>query len=486
MSEGPSKDDFSPVKNSNVTFPLGRGHGPEIYENEGVSEFTRCYGRGRALANLGLDRVHTTDSAIGFSVGPAASSTPIIQPDFDRVVTPESLGGIISDLAQKIGESISASLNLAHQPSPVQSNPPCHSQHSSDGIDKSSLKVIVQQDAPPPPFFRGDKSDSFTVHEWEDMMYSYLNRMKCRTQTDVSDLILSRLAGKARDVVKVSLRSRPELSASEFPSAVFDILKRNFSELSYSNMPMADFYNTVPRADESPMDYWIRLNKSIDVADECLRRHNKSVEDPAAEAVMMFISHCPDPSLALSFQFKPAEKWSAAEVQERLDSHQRDLKRVSSRKQHAMSLSASNQCTVMAGPNNVPSSLPQPVSMTSSPQQPVSMPAQSLTPVSPLNPYAVPFSPDTSLQHIVGMMDRVLSLCTASLTSPSQVHPGKTPDFKTNLSTACRVCRSKEHTTYEHCRRQRLCRLCFSPGHFKSDCPKAACLTSPSDTAQLN
>ncbi|KAG1952356.1 hypothetical protein F2P79_010277 [Pimephales promelas] len=41
-------------------------------------------------------------------------------------------------------------------------------------------------------------------------------------------------------------------------------------------MPMADFYNTLPRADESPMDYWIRLNKAIDVADECLRRRNNS------------------------------------------------------------------------------------------------------------------------------------------------------------------------------------------------------------------
>lgn len=77
-------------------------------------------------------------------------------------------------------------------------------------------------------------------------------------------------------------------------------------------MPMADFYNTLPKVDKSPMDYWIWLNKAIDVADECLRRRNKCVEDPAAEAVMMFVSHCPDPGLALSFQFKPAEQWSAA------------------------------------------------------------------------------------------------------------------------------------------------------------------------------
>lgn len=35
-------------------------------------------------------------------------------------------------------------------------------------------------------------------------------------------------------------------------------------------MPMVDFYNTLPRAEESPMEYWIWLNKAIDVADECV------------------------------------------------------------------------------------------------------------------------------------------------------------------------------------------------------------------------
>ncbi len=55
------------------------------------------------------------------------------------------------------------------------------------------------------------------------------------------------------------------------------------------------------------------------MSDECLRKRNKCVEDPAAEAVMMFVSHCSDPGLALSFQFKPAEQWSAAEVQQALN-----------------------------------------------------------------------------------------------------------------------------------------------------------------------
>lgn len=138
-------------------------------------------------------------------------------------------------------------------------------------------------------------------------MCSFLNSKKC-TDAEATNLILSRLAGKARDVVKVSLRSLPEPAVAVHPCTVFDILKRNFSEVIYSNMPMADFYNTLPKADERAMDYWIHLNKTIDVADECLRRRNKCVEDPAAEAAMMFVSHCPDPGLALSFQFKPADQ----------------------------------------------------------------------------------------------------------------------------------------------------------------------------------
>ena len=78
---------------------------------------------------------------------------------------------------------------------------------------------------------------------------------------------MSRLMGKARDVVKVTLRSMPSLRPAENSKLVFDILK-HFSEVTYSSMPLADFYNTLPLNGESPMDYWIRMNKAVDVADE--------------------------------------------------------------------------------------------------------------------------------------------------------------------------------------------------------------------------
>lgn len=51
------------------------------------------------------------------------------------------------------------------------------------------------------------------------------------------------------------------------------------------------------------------------------------MEDPDSEVVMMFISHCPDPGLALSFQLKASEEWTAAEVQNKLDSYMRKERR---------------------------------------------------------------------------------------------------------------------------------------------------------------
>lgn len=94
-------------------------------------------------------------------------------------------------------------------------------------------------------------------------MKCYLSRTSCETSEQKYELIMSRLTGKARDVVKVSLRCRPDLSEGGLITAVFDILKRNFSAVTCSNMPMRDFYSTIPRSGEDAMDYWIRLNKML-------------------------------------------------------------------------------------------------------------------------------------------------------------------------------------------------------------------------------
>lgn len=78
--------------------------------------------------------------------------------------------------------------------------------------------------------------------------------------------------GKAKDVVRVTLRNNLSLDHIHTPRLVFDILKQHYSELNYSSMPMADFYNTRPQQNEGVMEYWIKLNNAVDIADECLRR----------------------------------------------------------------------------------------------------------------------------------------------------------------------------------------------------------------------
>lgn len=102
-----SQDNYSPVQRPSAMFPVGRGSGAVLNRPDNMSGVSpRCFGRGRTFFNAEIDHVLTSDSAIDTSVSPAACSTPFARPNTDRAVTSESLGSIISDLAQKIGESI--------------------------------------------------------------------------------------------------------------------------------------------------------------------------------------------------------------------------------------------------------------------------------------------------------------------------------------------------------------------------------------------
>ena len=124
-------------------------------------------------------------------------------------------------------------------------------------------------------------------------------------------------------MVKIHLHNETTVDPTEKPEIVFDILKQNFSELAYSCMPLADFYNTKPVPGEAVMEYWVRLNKAVDVADEGLKRQGKKID---SDVVRMFVTYCPDPKLAAVFQYKSAEKWTANEVQERIYEHERRRK----------------------------------------------------------------------------------------------------------------------------------------------------------------
>ncbi|KAI3374357.1 hypothetical protein L3Q82_005963 [Scortum barcoo] len=132
--------------------------------------------------------------------------------------------------------------------------------------------------------------------------------------------------GKAKDIVRITLRSSPSMKPQENPKVIYDILRQHFSEVTYSCMPMADFYRTVPVTGETPIEYWLRLNKAVDIAEEGLKRLGRQMENPCQEATMMFVKYCPDPALAAVLKFKAPDKWTTSEIQERIDHYQIERK----------------------------------------------------------------------------------------------------------------------------------------------------------------
>ncbi|KAI3375462.1 hypothetical protein L3Q82_003792 [Scortum barcoo] len=82
----------------------------------------------------------------------------------------------------------------------------------------------------------------------------------------------------------------------------------------------------VPVTGETPVEYWLRLNKAVDIAEEGLKRLGRQMENPCQEATMMFVKYCPDPALAAVLKFKAPDKWTTSEIQERIDHYQIERK----------------------------------------------------------------------------------------------------------------------------------------------------------------
>lgn len=155
--------------------------------------------------------------------------------------------------------------------------PPSADSHS---LTMTGVKLVMQTDVKELPSFRGDGTDKLSIHEWEEQIDVYLRKRGVPTREQAQEM-MSRLGGRARDIIKVTLRSNPSLKPGEDPRVITDILKQHFSELTYSAMPLADFYSTLPTVGENAMDYWIRLNKAVDVAEDCLKRQGRNLEDPS-------------------------------------------------------------------------------------------------------------------------------------------------------------------------------------------------------------
>lgn len=67
---------------------------------------------------------------------------------------------------------------------------------------------------------------------------------------------------------------------------MFDILKQHFGDSVTSFMPLANFYDTKPCPTETAVDYWIRLNKAIDIAMEGLQKQGKTLDNPSCEVTV--------------------------------------------------------------------------------------------------------------------------------------------------------------------------------------------------------
>lgn len=165
-----------------VTFGVGRG--------EQLSSL--CFGRGRPVVP-GVNESVIDQSVFQPPLIPVATSTPVVQTHAQptQVVTTEVLCDMISDLAKKIGDIITYNLSNMHLPSHNQPQFPVS--HPTGHIDPSQMKIVVQSDTKAPQYFKGNRSDAFSIQEWEGIMRCYLSRLNCETHTEMFDLVMSRL-----------------------------------------------------------------------------------------------------------------------------------------------------------------------------------------------------------------------------------------------------------------------------------------------------
>lgn len=493
-----------------VNTPVGTG----VFDRDMYA--TAGFGRGR----LFRDEVQSPDVG-GLGTPRACSSRvqfpPSLSPSEQRTTSASSddVRALITELASQIGQSIADQLQrnsdvTAHDTSVKKGGSQPEQQPTEFNL--SVVRLVMQSDAKEPPIYRGDSSDKCSVREWVEMVGAYFRKSNVPVHLQLQE-ILAKLRGKARDVVRVTLRHNSDAT----PDFVYDILKQHFSELTYSSMPMADFYNTRPLRDEGVMDYWIRLNNAIDIADECLKRQKRSVEDPGREVCMMFIKFCPDPILSNRLSFKAAEEWTTSEVQERIDAYQRELRMRTLTSSHTPqrhivthTQSAMSREPELSQPAPAEPQFQLPFSQGFVPPQATMFANASVqTPTSQLSPLAEQFVPNSPAVHLpqpshaqsvpqyaqspacfqahqsshappatatvgVNSMNALISLLDHLVVRQNVQAPAQEPSYAPMpfQRRSCRVCDDVRHSTLAHCRRENLCLACFAPGHWKKDCDK--------------
>ncbi|KAL1255089.1 hypothetical protein QQF64_013150 [Cirrhinus molitorella] len=396
---------------------------------------TPVLGRGRVLTITdGVvkpkenDQTYNVDmlySQEGENVKCGAGFTPAPISDDSRLQITE----LIEELGSQIGDSILDRLLADRSPSlEHHTNPSAvKSELASTTLDLSRLNLIVRSDNREPPIFRGDGTDKHSVHEWIELMDVYLQKCDC-PKAEHSSEVLNHLLGRAKNIVKVGLKSNPSPDKVVSPEVIYKILLRYFSESPESCLPLADFYSTLPHARESPVDYWVRLNNAAEIADKHLQKQGSHMKNISQEVAMMFIRNCPDDGLSNVFRYKPVTKWTSAEVQEAIDEHQREFR---TKKLHSRSLpDRSFQVTTIAVSPAETTAVENtavntaayiPSTQTSKPETTTAPPHTALT--------------DTgTLERVLSMLERVLERTNVQAAPDrSQLHSWSRP-------SRCRVC----------------------------------------------
>lgn len=258
-----------------MTYIVGKG------DRVSSDELELGLGRGRFFRELPQTPARTIDvdspKFCSTRVPNDTPSAPVIMSsdthsDSSEVASPD-LGNLITQLAHQIGQSISAQIRKEGE---RKEDSGAHAQSSSAGqtfadtpsLNLFGMNLVMQSDVREPLCFRGDGSDKYSVHEWEELMDVYL-RKRGVPVIEQSQEIMSKLMGRARDVIKITLRSNTSLKPHENPKVIIDILKPHFSELTYSSMPLADLYNTLPVLGENchggldPVEQGIRCGRRV-------------------------------------------------------------------------------------------------------------------------------------------------------------------------------------------------------------------------------
>ena len=360
----------------------------------------------------------------------------------------QQLRDLLGELGTQIGDSVVSRILSNQTLSPTKSPPPPVALSLSgpppSTLDTSQLNIVVKTDAREPAMYRGDGTDKYTVQEWIDVMDAYLRKKSCPS-TEQVDEVLSHLSGRAKNIVKVGLKSCSDQATHT--EIIYDILRRYFSDSPMSSLPMADFYATRPDADESPVDYWVRLNTAAEHADRHLQKSGGKMENMSAEIAMMFIRNCSNSDLSSVFKCKPISKWSAKEVQEAIDEHQREhrtRRRPTKAERANMVTAAAATCSPV---------LEELTTMKAGVHEPPTPPAKGS---------AVTAAEAGALERVLSMLEGVLARAASPNQQPTQW----------TRPASCRVCGEKTHLTREHCMKDKRCFGCLEPGHQKRDCTR--------------